>query len=83
MSTEVEPTITLTRRDGYWVAIDVETGVGGQGGTREEALSELDDAVALHRDGGEPVTDEDEVLREIGLTLREVEPTEDLPEFLR
>lgn len=83
MSTEIEPTITLTKRDDYWVAIDTETGVGGQGPTREEALSELDDAVALHREGGEPVEDEAAVLRELGISHDEVEPTEDLPEFLQ
>lgn len=82
MSTEIEPTITLTKRDDYWVAIDTETGVGGQGATREEALSELDDAVALHHDDGEPV-DEDAVLQELGISRDEVKPTEDLPEFLR
>lgn len=61
MSTEIEPTITLTKRRDYWVAIDTETGVGGQGETREEALRELDDAVALYRGDGEDVGDEDSV----------------------
>lgn len=83
MSTEMEPTITLTKRDDYWLAIDTATGVGGQGATREEALSELDDAVALYREGGDPVEDEATVLRELGISPDEVEPTEDLPEFLR
>lgn len=72
MNTELEPTITLTKRDDYWVAIDTETGVGGQGATRQEALSELDDAVALHHEGGESVEDEDAMLREFGISPDEV-----------
>lgn len=84
MSTGIEPTITLTEREGYWVAIDVETGVGAQAETRGEALAELDDAVALHTgDGGEDVDDEATVLRDLGIDPEEVQPTEDLPEFLR
>ena len=82
MSTEIEPTITLTKRRDYWVAIDTETGVGGQGETREDALRELDDAVALYRGDGEPVEDEASVLAEIGIDPDEVEPTADLPDFL-
>ena len=81
MSTEIEPTITLTKRRDYWVAIDTETGVGGQGGTREEALSELDYAVALSSGDGDPVEDQASVLAELGIDPDEVEPTEDLPEF--
>lgn len=84
MSTMIDPDITLRREDDYWVAIDTETGVGAQGATREEALDELDDAVALHAgqddEGGE---DEEAVLRNLGIDLDEVEPTEDLPEFLQ
>lgn len=84
MSTGVEPTITLTERPGYWVAIDVESGVGAQGETREEALAELDDAVALHAgEGGVDVDDEPEVLRDLGIDPSEVQPTEVPPDFLR
>ena len=70
MSTETEPevkrTITLTQEDEWWVAIDEDEGVASQGKTREEALENLDEAVALHKgEIGEPVTDED--LREWGI----------------
>jgi predicted RNase H-like HicB family nuclease len=52
--------------DGGWSAIDEETGVASQGDTRREALSNLDEAVALHRgDIGEPVSDDD--LLELGI----------------
>lgn len=67
MSIEVDPTISLIENDsGTWTAIDGETGVASQGETREKALDNLDEAVALHNgEIGEPVTDDD--LRELGL----------------
>lgn len=83
MSSMIDPDITLRREDEYWVAIDTETGVGGQGATREEALAELDDAIALHAgDADGTVEGEDAILRELGIDPEEVEPTEDLPEFV-
>jgi len=33
--------------DGWWSAIDKETGVASQGSTRQEALKNLDEAVSL------------------------------------
>ncbi|MDG5778255.1 type II toxin-antitoxin system HicB family antitoxin [Haloarculaceae archaeon H-GB1-1] len=33
--------------DGWWSAVDVETGVASQGETRAEALENLDEAVEL------------------------------------
>lgn len=68
---------------GGWSAIDAETGVASQGETRQEALENLDEAVALHTgEAGEPVTDED--LREFGLDPADVDPDDanELPEFL-
>jgi predicted RNase H-like HicB family nuclease len=67
MSIEVEPTISLIENDtGTWTAIDGETGVASQGDTREKALDNLDEAVALHKgEIGDPVTDDD--VRELGL----------------
>lgn len=68
---------------GGWTAIDVETGVASQGETRQEALENLDEAVALHTgETGEPVTDED--LREFGLDPERVDPDDakELPDFL-
>jgi predicted RNase H-like HicB family nuclease len=58
--------IRLWREDDWWVAKDVETGVTTQGKSREAALANLDEAVALHNDevGREPT---DEELREMGI----------------
>ena len=42
--------ITLTREDEWWVARDDDTGVASQGPTREAALENLDEAVALTRE---------------------------------
>ncbi|GAA0286006.1 type II toxin-antitoxin system HicB family antitoxin [Halobacterium noricense] len=39
--------------DGWWSAIDEDTGVASQGATREEALANLDEAVALTEDARE------------------------------
>lgn len=58
--------IHLWREDTGWIATDVETGVTTQGTSREEALENLDEAVALHEGeiGREPTDDE---LRELGI----------------
>ena len=51
--------------DGRWSAIDEGVGVASQGETRTEALANLDEAVALHKEEiGTPVTDAD--LRGLG-----------------
>lgn len=76
--------ISLIENDsGRWSAIDDETGVASQGETREDALENLDEAVALHKgEIGEPVTDDD--LREWGIDPETVpeEPREpDAPWF--
>lgn len=84
MSTGVEPTILLTDEDGGWVATDTETGVASQGETREKALEMLDEAVALHKgEIGEPVEDEDEFLRDLGIDSNESDSERGLPEFMR
>jgi predicted RNase H-like HicB family nuclease len=51
---------------GSWTARDETTGVASQGETREAALENLDEAVALYRGeiGHEPT---DEELRELGV----------------
>jgi predicted RNase H-like HicB family nuclease len=71
--------------DGWWSAVDEETGVASQGETREEALANLDEAVALYNgEAGEPIEDEEAFLREIGIDPDEIpdEPNE-LPEFMQ
>ncbi|WP_135829305.1 type II toxin-antitoxin system HicB family antitoxin [Halorussus halobius] len=65
MSTGIEPTITLSDRDDWWVARDTETGVTSQGRTREEALANLDEALAGYRGEGEKPSEDD--LRELGI----------------
>jgi hypothetical protein len=66
--------------DGKITARDLETGVASFGETKTEALRMLAEALELHEDGGEPVTDED--LKEWGLD--DVAPdTKELPEFMR
>ena len=58
--------IVLEREDDWWIATDEETGVTSQGRTRNGALENLDDAVAVHRGkSGRPPTDEE--LREAGI----------------
>ena len=60
--------------DGWWSAIDEETGVASQGKTRREALDNLDEAVALHKgEIGEPIEDDEAFFREIGINPAEVE----------
>ena len=84
-------TITLTQADdGWWVARDEATGVASQGETRQDALDNLDEAVALHKgETGDSVDnweEEKEVLEELGIDPDEVQQARDendgLPEFM-
>jgi len=63
---DYEGEIRLWREDDWWIAKDVETGVTTQGPSREDALCNLDEAVALYEGeiGREPT---DEELRELGI----------------
>ncbi|WP_248516774.1 type II toxin-antitoxin system HicB family antitoxin [Salinarchaeum laminariae] len=84
MSSSREIRLIEDEEIGGWSAIDAETGVASQGESRQEALENLDEAVALHTgEAGEPVTEED--LRELGLDPERVDPDEakQLPEFLQ
>ncbi|ELZ59927.1 MULTISPECIES: type II toxin-antitoxin system HicB family antitoxin [Halorubrum] len=73
-----EDEIRLWREGDGWVATDVETGVTTQGSTRDEALTNLDDAVALRRDeAGQGPTDEE--LREFGIDPDANETGDDAP----
>lgn len=65
MSTGLEPTITLTRDDGWWIARDTETGVTSQGKTRQESLENLDEALEGYHGAGEEPTEER--LRDAGI----------------
>ncbi len=85
-------TITLTQADdGWWVARDEATGVASQGETRQDALDNLDEAVALHKgETGDSVgnwEEEKEVLEELGIDPDEVQQARDehdgLPEFMQ
>lgn len=78
-----EPTITLTENeDGWWTARNVEVGVASQGETRQEALENLDEAVALYKGeiGREPTGEE---LREIGIDPEDNETGGELPDLLK
>jgi predicted RNase H-like HicB family nuclease len=74
--------IQLVNSGELWVATDVETGVTSQGETREAALANLDEAVALHRGeiGRQPT---DEELRDLGIDPADnVTGTEEPPDVL-
>jgi predicted RNase H-like HicB family nuclease len=75
--------IRLVESEDWWVATDVETGVTTQGETRETALENLDEAVALHRgEIGRPPTDEE--LREMGIDPDDNETgDQELPDVLK
>lgn len=61
-----EGEIRLWREEDVWVATHVATGVTTQGESRETALENLDEAVALHAgDAGHEPTDEE--LRDMGI----------------
>lgn len=73
-------TLTLGESRELWVARDEETGVASQGTTRQEALENLDEAVAGYHGAGEPPTDEE--LRELGVKPDE-NTSGDLPDVLK
>jgi hypothetical protein len=58
--------IRLWQEDDWWIARDVETGVTTQGESREAALENLDDAMAL-RDSERGRAPTDEELRAAGI----------------
>jgi len=86
MSTQ-QPTITLTENeDGWWTARNVKVGVSSQGPTKQEALENLEEAVALHKgEIGEEVSEDEqeEVLRDLGIDPDELDGDRDLPEFMK
>ena len=81
MSAEIEPTITLTDEDGWWVATDTETGVTSHGRTREVALERLDEALEGYRGEGREPTDEE--LSAIGIDPEKNVSGEPLPDEFR
>jgi predicted RNase H-like HicB family nuclease len=70
----------VENEDGWWTAIDEATGVASQGPTREAALENLNEAVELHEEGGEPIEDEEAFLREVGVDVDDVANAEAPPE---
>ena len=70
--------------DGSVTARDLETGLARGGETRADALANLADVLRLEAGGGEPITDPDAFLEaEFDIDPDEVEPTEELPEFMQ
>jgi predicted RNase H-like HicB family nuclease len=88
MSTEykVDREIRLTQEGEWWVAKDEDEGVASQGRTRQEALENLDEAVALHKgEIGEEISEDEqeEVLRDLGIDPDELDGDRELPEFMK
>ncbi|WP_415379356.1 type II toxin-antitoxin system HicB family antitoxin [Halosimplex sp. TS25] len=80
-TTPVEISLSLGESGDLWVARDEETGVASQGETREAALDNLDEAVALyHGEAGREPTDEE--LRAVGIDPEE-NTSGDLPDVLQ
>ncbi|MEF8786293.1 MAG: hypothetical protein V5A45_10205 [Haloarculaceae archaeon] len=63
-------------------ARDIESGVAASGETKAAALAMLADALTLHEGGGEPIDDEDEFLREIGIDPERIETDDSPPQWL-
>lgn len=77
--------VHFTFEDDLVTAIDIDSGVAGCGSTKADALADLADALRLYtRDADRFESDADEraALRELGIDPDEVEPTDELPEFL-
>ena len=74
--------IQLTQEERWWVARDEESGVTSQGETRDKALDNLDEAVALYR-GRTGHTPSDEELRDLGVEPERNTSDGDVPAFLK
>ncbi|MDZ7850730.1 MAG: type II toxin-antitoxin system HicB family antitoxin [Halodesulfurarchaeum sp.] len=75
--------IHLTEGDDWWTAVDVDTGVASQGKTPNEAVENLEEAVALH-DGEIGHAPTDEELRELGVDPENARTQgEELPDVLQ
>jgi len=77
-----EDGVEFTYEDDLVTARDIETGLASSGESKAEALAMLAEALALHEGGGEPIEDEDEFLRSIGIDPDEVDEDESPPPWL-
>lgn len=64
-------------------ARDIESGVAASGETKAAALAMLADTLTLHEGGGEPIDDEAEFLREIGIDPERIEADDSPPQWLK
>jgi len=74
--------VEFTYEEGLVTARDIETGVAASGESKATALSRLADALTLHEDGGEPIDDEADFLRETGVDPDAVSEDESPPPWL-
>jgi predicted RNase H-like HicB family nuclease len=81
MTTEQEIRLQTSGNSDFWTAVDVNTGVASQGRSRQEALTNLDEAVEGYRGAGRPPTQEE--LRELGIEPYENETGSELPDLLK
>ncbi len=77
-----EEGVEFTYEDDLVTARDIETGVASCGESKSEALAMLAEALHLHEGGGEPIEDEGEFLRGIGIEPGEVDKDDSPPPWL-
>lgn len=74
--------VEFTYEEELVTARDIETGVASSGKSKSEALAMLAEALALHEGGGEPIEDETEFLRDIGIDPDDIDEDESPPPWL-
>ena len=77
-----EEGVEFTYEDDLVTARDIETGVASSGNSKAAALAMLAEALALHEGGGNPIEDEDQFLRDIGIGPDEIDEDESPPPWL-
>jgi len=77
-----EEGVEFTYEGDLVTARDIETGVASSGTSKSEALAMLAEALVLHEGGGEPIEDEDEFLRDLGIDPSEITEVESPPPWL-
>lgn len=74
--------VEFTYEDDLVTARDIETGVASSGKSKAVALAMLAEALALHEGGGDPIEDENQFLRDIGIDPDGIDEDESPPQWL-
>ena len=79
---DYEEGVEFTVEDELVTARDIKSGVAASGTSKSDALAMLAEALELYEGGGEPIEDEDEFLREVGIAPESIDEDQTPPPWL-